>query len=155
MRAADGTLLGILSVDEPVSGRRPSGDETEVLVAVAEHAALAVQAAQEATQAHRHREALERLLEVSTRLTGFFWKCVHPADRERVAVEVERTHSIGERFRAEYRLLAAGRRVVWVLDETVAVRDEEFRPLFLQGFLLEVTDRRPTERQLTAVAASA
>jgi PAS domain S-box-containing protein len=70
MRSDSGALLGILSVDEPVSGRRPSGDETDVLVAVAEHAALAVEAAQEAAQAQRHREALERLLEVSTRLTG-------------------------------------------------------------------------------------
>ena len=49
MRGADGTLLGILSVDEPISGRKPSGDEIDVLVAVSEHAALAVQAAQEAS----------------------------------------------------------------------------------------------------------
>ena len=34
MRGADGQLLGILSVDEPISGRRPSGDEIDVLVAV-------------------------------------------------------------------------------------------------------------------------
>ena len=51
MRGADGRLLGILSVDEPISGRKPSGDEIDVLVAVSEHAALAVQAAQEATRA--------------------------------------------------------------------------------------------------------
>ena len=65
MRAADGTLLGILSVDEPISGRKPSGDEIDVLVAVSEHAALAVQAAQEATRAKANREALEHLLAVS------------------------------------------------------------------------------------------
>lgn len=68
MRAADGTLLGILSVDEPLSGRKPSGDEIDVLVAVSEHAALAVQAAQEAGRAKANRDALERLLAVSTRL---------------------------------------------------------------------------------------
>jgi PAS domain S-box-containing protein len=68
MRAHDGTLLGILSVDEPISGRKPSGDEVDVLVAVSEHAALAVQAAQEAARAKANREALERLLAVSTHL---------------------------------------------------------------------------------------
>src|SRR5579884_2162090 len=68
MRGADGQLLGILSVDEPLSGRKPSGDEIDVLVAVSEHAALAVQAAQEATRAKANREALERLLAVSTTL---------------------------------------------------------------------------------------
>src|SRR5581483_6251800 len=54
MRGADGSLLGILSVDE--------------LVAVSEHAALAVEAAQEATRAKANRDALERLLAVSTQL---------------------------------------------------------------------------------------
>src|SRR3989442_5935986 len=70
MRGDDGALLGVLSVDEPRSGRKPSGDEIDVLVAVADHAALAVQSAREAAAAQRHRDALERLLEVSTRLAG-------------------------------------------------------------------------------------
>jgi len=68
MRGPEGELLGILSVDEPISGRKPSGDEIDVLVAVSEHAALAVQAAQESARANRNREALEQLLDVSTRL---------------------------------------------------------------------------------------
>ena len=38
LRGSDGRLLGILSVDEPISGRKPSGDEIDVLVAVSEHA---------------------------------------------------------------------------------------------------------------------
>jgi PAS domain S-box-containing protein len=68
MRTSDGELLGVLSVDEPVSGRRPSGDEIDVLVAVAEHAASAVQAAQEATRAKANGQALARLLDVSAHL---------------------------------------------------------------------------------------
>ena len=68
MRRSGGELLGILSVDEPSSGRRPSDDELDVLVAVAEHAALAVEGAQEAAEASRHRAALEHLLRVSSRL---------------------------------------------------------------------------------------
>ena len=68
MRHSGGHLLGILSVDEPVSGRRPTDEDLDVLVALAEHAALAVQSAQEAKQAARHRLALERLLGVSSRL---------------------------------------------------------------------------------------
>ena len=39
-----------------------------MLVALAEHAALAVQSAQEAAEAARHRLALEQLLGVSSRL---------------------------------------------------------------------------------------
>ena len=70
MRHTDGHLLGILSVDEPRSGRRPTDEELDVLVALADHAALAVQSAQEAAKAAQHRVALERLLGVSSRLTA-------------------------------------------------------------------------------------
>ena len=70
MRHADGHLLGILSVDEPVSRLRPSDEELDVLASLADHAALAVQAAQEAVEAARHRLALEQLLEVSSQLTA-------------------------------------------------------------------------------------
>jgi diguanylate cyclase (GGDEF)-like protein len=65
-----GQLLGILSVDEPVNLRRPSNEELDVLVALAEHAALAVQSSQESAEAAQHRLALERLLGVSSRLTA-------------------------------------------------------------------------------------
>ncbi|HVC87748.1 MAG TPA: GAF domain-containing protein, partial [Gaiellaceae bacterium] len=68
MRGSNGRLLGVLSVDEPISGRKPSGDEIDVLVAVSEHAALAIEAAQDAARAKSNRDALERLLEVSTHL---------------------------------------------------------------------------------------
>ena len=70
MRHSAGHLLGVLSVDEPLSGRRPTDDELEVLAALADHAALAVQSAQEAADSARHRSALERLLAVSSRLTA-------------------------------------------------------------------------------------
>jgi diguanylate cyclase (GGDEF)-like protein len=69
LRRSDGQLLGIMSVDEPRSGRRPSGDDLAVLAALAAHAAQAVQDAQAAADAARHRTALEHLLRVSARLT--------------------------------------------------------------------------------------
>src|ERR671929_49684 len=69
MRHTAGHLLGILSVDEPRSGRKPTDEELDVLVAVAEHAALAVESAQAAADAARHQAALEQLLRVSSRLS--------------------------------------------------------------------------------------
>src|SRR4029079_6660417 len=70
---------------------------------------------------------------------SFFLSRLHPDDRERVIAESARTHETGEEFRLEYRLIAADGRVVWVCDQTVAVRDEEYRPLFLQGYLVDIT----------------
>ena len=43
-----GVLLGIFSLGEPRSGRRPSDEELDVLVAMAEHAAVAVESLQTA-----------------------------------------------------------------------------------------------------------
>jgi len=70
MRDHRGLLLGIISVDEPVSGRRPADDELEILVSLVDHAALAVEAVREAAESTRHQRALEELLAVSSRITG-------------------------------------------------------------------------------------
>jgi hypothetical protein len=43
LRGADGDILAVISVDEPLSGRRPSDGELGVLMAVADHAALALE----------------------------------------------------------------------------------------------------------------
>jgi diguanylate cyclase (GGDEF)-like protein len=72
LRHSDGHLLGMLSVDEPATGQVPSGEELDILTAMADHAALAIQGAQEAARATRHQAALERLLAVSSRLTETF-----------------------------------------------------------------------------------
>lgn len=65
----DGRMLGIVSVDDPDSGRMPTDGELDVLVALCAHAALAVEDAQDRARAAHHRAALEGLLEISTRLT--------------------------------------------------------------------------------------
>ena len=67
---SEGRILGIFSVGEPRSGKRPTSDEIEVLVALAEHAAIAIDAAQQAERTARHRAGLEQLLEVSSTLTA-------------------------------------------------------------------------------------
>jgi diguanylate cyclase (GGDEF)-like protein len=69
LRRADGSTLGLISVDEPASGRTPSDAELDVLVAVAAHASLALESSQEAQRAAHYRESLEQLLLVSSRLT--------------------------------------------------------------------------------------
>jgi hypothetical protein len=55
----------------------------------------------------------------------------------------------------EYRLIAADGRVVWVLDETVAVRDAEYHPILLQGCLVDVTDRHDAVRSAPHHSAAA
>ena len=67
---SEGRMLAIFSVGEPRSGRRPNADELEVLCALAAHAAIAIEAAQQSERMARHRASLEQLLEVSSTLTA-------------------------------------------------------------------------------------
>ncbi|HEU4975652.1 MAG TPA: GGDEF domain-containing protein [Baekduia sp.] len=69
MRRSNGDVLGILSIDEPLDGRRPADDELDRVVALAEVASLAVEQALDAQQQAGHHVALERLLGVSSRIS--------------------------------------------------------------------------------------
>ena len=65
MHAADGSLVGTLSVDGV-----PTADHPDLLALAAEHVALAIDAARAEAVAARDRAALAQLLEVSSRLAG-------------------------------------------------------------------------------------
>lgn len=70
LRAGDGTLLGVVSVDEPRAGLRPGDAEREVLGATAAYAAVAIEHAQAVAEGQAHRAAVEHLLRVSAQLTS-------------------------------------------------------------------------------------
>jgi PAS domain S-box-containing protein len=78
----------------------------------------------------------------------FLSSIIHPDDRGRVLDQVVRTHELAQPFSADYRLRAADGRWVWVHDETVPVLDEDGNRLFLQGFMLDITERKHLEEQL-------
>jgi diguanylate cyclase (GGDEF)-like protein len=68
LRSGGGEVLGILAVDEPLDGRRPTAEQLDQLGAAASHAALALELAQQAAAATRQRAAVEHMLRVSTHL---------------------------------------------------------------------------------------
>lgn len=70
-----------------------------------------------------------------------WYSMLHPDDRDDVLAATEAAHTRGEAFSGEYRLVANDGRVVWVRDEATVVQDEQGRPLFAQGFLLDVSDQ--------------
>jgi PAS domain S-box-containing protein len=78
---------------------------------------------------------------------------LHPEDRMRVLAELARSHDSGAPFRAEYRLLSQDGRVLWFHDEAVVIRDEQGDPLFLQGLMFDITERRCAEVELERRAA--
>jgi diguanylate cyclase (GGDEF)-like protein/PAS domain S-box-containing protein len=81
-----------------------------------------------------------------------FTRLLHPEDRERVLAAHVRTHETHEPLSIEYRLIARDGRIVWLRDEGVIVVDEHGRPLYLQGYLLDITREREAELQLRQLA---
>ncbi len=78
---------------------------------------------------------------------------VHPDDLERVLADATRLRETGEPLRSEYRYIAADGRIVWVLDETILVRDERGTPLWVQGFLVDITESKVAEETRARLAA--
>ncbi len=81
-------------------------------------------------------------------LNGDWLGLVHPDDRERVRAEGERTDETGERLRMEYRQRAKDGRYVWIREEAVLIRDDDNEPLYWQGLLFDITERRHVEDAL-------
>jgi len=68
LRSSAGEILGILSVDEPASGKRPTDEELDLLVGVSAHAALALEHVQQAAAAERQRVSVNHLLRLTASL---------------------------------------------------------------------------------------
>ena len=77
-----------------------------------------------------------------------FVKLLHPEDRDRVLAAHEHTHATHQPLSIEYRLCARDGRYVWIRDEGVIVTDDGGIPLYLQGYLLDISPEREAEEQL-------
>jgi PAS domain S-box-containing protein len=80
--------------------------------------------------------------------TGLLERVIHPDDRERALAAAMRVRETGEPLRLEYRFVARDGRVVWVYDDNHLVRDEAGAARGVQGFLLDITERKEAESAL-------
>lgn len=72
-------------------------------------------------------------------------KLLHPEDSETVLAANERLITRGEPMALDYRMVARDGRVVWIHEETEVIRDEAGAPLFCQGLMLDITQRKVAE----------
>jgi two-component system phosphate regulon sensor histidine kinase PhoR len=87
-----------------------------------------------------------------------FLRLVHPDDRDRVADVLSALPSPARPRRSEYRMVSRDGRIVPVHDEAAVVLDSHGRPLCVQGYLLDVSERTAADedrKQLRAAEATA
>jgi len=73
---------------------------------------------------------------------------IHPDDRD-IAIEANRAHyEHGEPLIMELRMIARDGTVHWIRDEAIMVKDDEGRPLWSQGIIVDITERKLGEQQL-------
>ena len=72
----------------------------------------------------------------------FFVSILHPEDRDQTIASHALAFARGDdRWSTEYRLVAADGRTVSVRDEARIVKDERGSPLYVQGFMMDVTEQ--------------
>ena len=74
-----------------------------------------------------------------------FEKSIHPDDHDHVVATVAESKRNGAPHSEQYRLIGKDGGVVWVQDSAVTVRDERGRPLYWQGFLLDISTLKRAE----------
>ncbi len=87
--------------------------------------------------------------EVATGDPEWWARALHPDDRERVLAEWTKSDETGEPYAGEYRLIAADGRTVWIRDEAVLLRDDAGDPVHWQGVMLDITDAKQANDDLT------
>jgi two-component system cell cycle sensor histidine kinase/response regulator CckA len=78
-----------------------------------------------------------------------FWsRQLHPEDHEYVLADIRKSFRNGNFFRSEYRLLTYDGQVAWVFDEGLVMREKAGKPCYMQGIMLDITDRKRMENEL-------
>ncbi|WP_461631730.1 PAS domain S-box protein [Labilibaculum euxinus] len=73
---------------------------------------------------------------------------IHPEDRDFVAQVVNEASSKNKRFTIEYRIISKGGILKWVFEQGIAIKDKNNKPLFIEGYIADITDRKIAEQNL-------
>jgi PAS domain S-box-containing protein len=84
-----------------------------------------------------------------------FWADhLHPADKERILQLLADRLTAGERIASDYRMRRRDGSFLWCRDEATIVRDAAGKPLFLQGVLVDITERKLAEERLRLLSGA-
>ncbi|MFA6349296.1 MAG: diguanylate cyclase [Candidatus Omnitrophota bacterium] len=78
---------------------------------------------------------------------GLWDKYIYPEDHDKVLAERVSSRVSGRMFKAEYRVFDKNRKILWVRDEGAVVRDNDGKPLFIQGVVYDTTELRLADEE--------
>ena len=84
-----------------------------------------------------------------------FERLLHPDDRDRVLAELAAAADGVRPFRSEYRMLTRAGDSVWLRDEAAPVRDAGGHVAYVQGSLLDVSERKRAREEHERLLAAA
>jgi PAS domain S-box-containing protein len=73
-------------------------------------------------------------------------EAIHPDDKARVEREQDRSVLEGDTYEVEYRLKVRSGGEVWVNDRALLISDIDGTPLYWQGLMTDITDRKKAEK---------
>ncbi|MGC9526433.1 MAG: PAS domain S-box protein [Limnospira sp.] len=76
---------------------------------------------------------------------NFWMERIHPDDRDGVLQEIRLGIAGDQGFTVEYRILSRSGEVLWVRDRARVVMDEGGQPQFIQGIMIDITERKNAE----------
>ena len=79
---------------------------------------------------------------------GFWFSRVHPEDAERARSETESRFRERRGFSCTYRMRRADDQWIWVEEQSMILLDDRGEPEYLQGVMVDVTERRRREDEL-------
>jgi PAS domain S-box-containing protein len=79
--------------------------------------------------------------------SSFFAQVLHPDDRYRVIAAFERARGRLEPIVCEYRIVRPDGSVVWINDNAAIAYDDSGKPLYIQGYMADISERKAADAQ--------
>lgn len=71
-----------------------------------------------------------------------------PEDRDYVRRIVGQGARLNQRFTMEYRIITKTGELKWVFEQGLTIKDHKNKPLFIEGYITDITDRKIAEQKL-------
>lgn len=84
---------------------------------------------------------------------GNLMELVHPDDRELVSTTIDQAITGTRKIELNYRIITRTNDIRWVHDRSVVLEMEPEGALIIEGFIIDVTERKQQQREIEVIAA--